>query len=445
MKSYLYTTVFLCIFFYSCSNRDSNDVIPGTVDVTNLENVDEIKFDDINKQPVGLYSDFFSDVRYVALQKTDDAIVGNIDKLMVTNNEDLLIFDYKNKSVLLFDSIGTYKNRIGVRGHSTNEYIEPLDVVYDDKQNQVIIYDNAKRCLMYYDMYGNYLNSIKLNEFIDCFEVLDDLHLVLYYGYKESGKNDINYNYRIIDKKGNTIKEYAPFDKTMGRITMFPYPFHKNNGKLFCHIATTPVVNEITLEEMKPIYLIDFGKYQLPNDYYIHGDKIYWDKVISLAPDKASARRLFQTDKYIFMNFECRENTPDVCSKLMITTPEHLSQPQYYSMLINDLHLKQITNSIDLLYVSKGKVYFECDPTSIFTFSKCPSNTDVSKEIAKTYRDIAKSIGIAGQSILYNNIAEVLERPTTSIIFTNKEKELLDSLSKCVNPIIQICSLKKQK
>lgn len=432
---------YLCavLFLSACSMKDGG-TIPGTVDVTSLDGVSEIVFKEMDAYPAGLYSDVFSDVGYVALESTGNSVVGDIEKMAVTSNRDLVIFDYNNKSILLFDSIGKFKNRIGVFGHAQNEYIQPLDMVYDEHHNNVIVYDNAKKKLMYYDLTGNYLRSISLNEYISSFEVLDESHLVLYSGYRGESNTDINYNYKIIDTKGNVVREFAPYDDSMSQITMMPYAFHKNNGKLFCHIEGTPVVNEISLKEMKPICLINFGEYQLPNSYYMNGPKTYSEKVTNLEPNKARTDRFFQTDGFIVMTFVCRGDDPYMCKKMMITPKTQLSQPNYYMSLFNDLYGKQSSSS--LVEVSNGKAYFVCNAASINTLARYPSNTNVAAVVAKEYKKDTKQL-IAGVQSVYHNVAEVLERPTTSVIITNKEKELADSLSKSKNPIIQICTFKK--
>ena len=422
----------------ACENN--NGIIPGTADVSNLDNIKKIEFKDVDTYPIGLYSDVFSEVHYVALESTESSIIGEIEKIAVTNNNDLLVFDYKNKSVLLFDSIGKFKNRIGIIGHAKNEFIEPLDMVYDEYNNKVIVYDNAKKSLIYYALDGKFNKSILLKEHIESFEVLDESHLVLYNGYKGMMDRDVNYNYEIIDTKGHVKKKFAPYDKTMMAISMTPYPFHKYEKKLYCHIEKTPIVNKITLDKMEPVFLIDFGTYQLSDRYFINGPETYNKKVVSLETNKAATGKFFQTGGYILMTFATRGNTPMAFGKIMITPREKLSQPIFYGALFNDLYGKQ--SSSNLLYASYGKVYYALNSESFNSLREFPSNTDVAQIIAGKYRNNAKKVTGEEQSI-YNTIADVLESTSNPIVINNKEKDLIDSLSKSKNPVIQICTLKK--
>lgn len=424
----------------ACNVKDNNGIIPGTADISNLDNIEKIEFMDVNTYPIGLYSDVFSEVHYVALESTEGSVIGEIEKMAVTNNNDFLVFDYKNKSVLLFDSIGRFKNRIGVIGHAKNEYIEPLDMVYDEYNNKVIVYDNAKKSLIYYTLDGKYNKSILLKEHIENFEVLDESHLVLYNGYKGMMDRDVNYNYEIIDTKGHVMKRFAPYDKIMRSIAMTPYPFHKYDKKLYCHIEKTPIVNKITLDRMEPIFMIDFGNYQLPNRYFINGPETYNEKVLSLEMNKAATGKFFQTGGYIIMTFASRGNTSMAYGKIMITPRAKLSQPIFYGALFNDLYGKQ--SSSNLLYASNGKAYYTINSASINSLRGFPSDTDVSKIIAGKYRRNTKDVTEEEQSI-YKTIADVLENQSNPVVINNKEKDLIDSLSKSKNPIIQICTLKK--
>ena len=427
------------LLLISCTQKEDNGCIPGTTDMAFGDNVCKIDLTHTNDYPVGVFSDLFSDVHYVPLEQTDSSMISNVDKIMVTNNDDLLILDYNTKSVILFDSIGNYKNHIGLFGHAKSEFLEPLDIVYDEFHDNVIIYDNAKQSLMYYDMGGMFIKEIGLNFFIESFEVIDSSHLVVYCGFDGLENKEINYNYKVIDTQGNTIKEFAPFDKTMENVRMYRFPFHKKNGHLFSHIETTPFISEITLDEMKLKFFIDFGKYQIPNDCYTQGQNIYKQKVLEMEPYKAYSKRMFQSDKYILMSFKQREGTTNVYEKLMITSSTNLSQPHYYYNMVNDLYGKQST--LDLRLVAKNKAYFLYDPIDIRTFAEFPNNIDVSTELAKQYREVASYMENE-HKLPYNNIAKILEQSNTSIVITDKEKELLKRLSQSNNPIVQICTFK---
>lgn len=431
----------LILFLSACSMKDS-EMIPGTVDVENLDDITEIVVNKLSEHSIGLYSDVFSDVRYVALESKKESLVGNIDKIAVTQNNDLLVLDSHNKSILLFDSIGNFKNRIGNFGHGKNEYISPIDFAYDEHNDNVIVYDVRRNKLMYYDIVGNYKKSISLKSTFYNFEVLDDSHLVLFSNYHPSLNKEINYNYTVIDSLGNVVKEFAPFDKKMEGLLMQMFPFHKYNNKVYCHIDCTPIVNEISLNKMQPLYLVDFGDYQNPNSYYLDGFETYSNKITSLEPHKAVSEKFYQTDDYILMTFRRKDNGPYMSIEFVIMPKKYPYEQKIYYSLYNDMYGKRIYSSLfEILDVKNDKVYFLCDFDEAIKYA---CNTDISNEVAKLYKKTAKDESIEDEiRKIHNNFASELENHKKNIFYTKEDDVLIDSLSKSQNPVIQICTLKK--
>ena len=167
----------------------------------NYEIVERIDLRDVQQYKSMLLSELFSTVKYIPLEMTNRSVIGEIEKMEVTENGDLLVFDRHSHSVLKFAGDGKFLNTIGQMGHAENEYVEPLDMVYDEKNHQVIVYDNAKKSLKYYTENGEYLESVTLPWYINSFEILDSGKFLLYMKYEEFSSSDsIGYNYVVIDK-----------------------------------------------------------------------------------------------------------------------------------------------------------------------------------------------------------------------------------------------------
>lgn len=425
----------------SCNKQDKIDTIPGVADPFNNGSMSTIQISNIPEKSAGLYSDIYSDVRYIALESGPNSMIGEVNKIQVTKNNDLLIFDKKAKLVLLFDSNGKFKSKIGDAGHAENEYLEPLDITYDEFRDNVIIYDNAKKILSYYDMDGKYLHKIHLNGYIENFEILDKEHIVLYKNFGEISENKEVPNYVIINTKGKTVKEFAFYDKRMNGIMILPDVFYKKRNKLYCHIPTTPIVNEVTLNSLIPIYNINFSNYQVPNEWYTQGNKTYTDKVVSLSPNKAVSEHFFQTDNHTLMTFVyCNKNNFSR-KYLMVANNNAPTNSLCYSLLINDMYGKQSSN--DLKYAYKNKAYFIINPSYIQSLDGWESNKDISKLMAKTDHDILDKLPDGQPSKQdFLNMIEIKERKTTKIVISDEEKELIKRLKKSGNPIIQVCALK---
>lgn len=434
----------IALSFNACTQNGNNDIIPGTADVASLAGVKTIKIENFENEMHCKYSDLYSDVRYVPLEYTQNSMVGNVHEMLITKNNDIVILDYYAKAIFLFDSEGKYKNRIGDAGHAENEYIEPLNMVYDEYRDNVIVYDNAKKVLAYYDMDGTYLHRIQLKDYIGSFEVLDKDHLVLFYNYKGEflKEDEINYNYKIIDNEGKVVKEFAPYDKITGELNMSSDVFYKNKGELYCHIQNTPIVNKITLDSMTPVYNIDFGDYQMPNEWYMQGERVFLDKVESLPPNRVVTEEIYQTDSTTFISFSYRPDEDGSCWKYMaIIQGNKTDSFRCFINMFNDMYGKQYTG--DVKHVENGMVYYVLDPTFLNPLSKWPTNVNISKMMAEESKKALMNahLGSHDEKII-NNTIKIKESKTTSIVITEEEKEFVENLSKTSNPIIQICKIK---
>lgn len=426
---------------FSCS-QDKVSIIPGIADVIDANRINKVQIDEIPSKSAGLYSDIYSGVRYIVLEGGNSSAIGNVDKIRLTKNDDLIVFDSEARLVLLFDSVGNFKNKIGNVGRAENEYIEPLDIAYDEFTNDIVVYDNAKKVLSYYDTKGTFQHNIRLDDYIGSFEILDENHIALFKNYNVASNKEEHPNYVIIDKKGKTVKEFAFFDKRMDGISMYSDVFYKKSNRLYCHIPTTPIVNEVTLKSLIPIYDINFGNYQAPNEWYINGAKTYNEKVILHSKTNTAISQLFfQTETHMLLTFRFTDENGFNQLYLMITDNEDTKQSVCYSQLLNDLYGKQ--SLIDLKYVDKNRMYFVLYPSEIQTLNQWNCGTDISNLMADMERKVLKQLPTGSPLKTYfENRVELEESETTKIIISEEEKSFVNNLTRHTNPIIQVCTLK---
>ena len=167
---FLYISSF-CLLFYvmaSCSNKQvtfyhSEDEI--------LEGCTVINISDIKDSSVIACSDIFSEVEYIPLEDTFNSTVGMIEKLAVTPDGDMIVFDRRNGIIVRYNRDGHYMNKIGERGHQKNEYVRPIDIAYDPYNKQVIVWDNVRKALLYYDIKGNLVNKKESEQWHGTLEV----------------------------------------------------------------------------------------------------------------------------------------------------------------------------------------------------------------------------------------------------------------------------------
>ena len=117
MKSFIITLAFL-LLTVSCEKKK---------EVLDYEVPEDIKvrtysISQINEENSLLYSDLYSNVDYIQLETTEQSLVGEVSKLEMTDDGDLIVLDRTRGSVLRFDGRGRYMCHIGRRGNGNGEY-----------------------------------------------------------------------------------------------------------------------------------------------------------------------------------------------------------------------------------------------------------------------------------------------------------------------------------
>lgn len=96
-------------------------------------------------------------VRFVKLSTSDKCILSDIKKIEM-DSVDIFIEDFKER-VYRFDLNGRFRNVIGTKGGSQNEYISLFDFYLDRANKLVCMMDLSKGKLLRYDYNGNFLSS----------------------------------------------------------------------------------------------------------------------------------------------------------------------------------------------------------------------------------------------------------------------------------------------
>ncbi len=214
------------------------------------------------------YSDLFKDVEYVTLDDKDDALVGCIDKMIITHQGDYIFFDSRSKSIKRFDSNGKFLNSIGQVGHASNEFITPFDVQYDNKTQQLFVLDFFNRKIKIYTIEGIFKKNLNIDFPVSSFGLVDENHIVInsnFYDVPKSG--DIAYNLKVCDYEGNILKQYDPYtsvrhDLQYGLVDQNMFTIQ--GEKLYCQEMYSSLIFTFDGKELVPLYNLDFGEKQIP-------------------------------------------------------------------------------------------------------------------------------------------------------------------------------------
>ena len=139
--------LWLCLFtLFGCErvNKDAN-AFKYNIPIENI------------KETVG-YEDLIDTLTYIALEKNENAIIGDIKDLIVANNK---IYVSDNNGVYVFDINGKHLYSINRKGHSKSEFTFINSINISD--NILFLYDNSQNKLLCFDAQdGKFINSIVL-------------------------------------------------------------------------------------------------------------------------------------------------------------------------------------------------------------------------------------------------------------------------------------------
>lgn len=106
---------------------------------------------------------YFKSFHRVQLESDTNTLVGNIDKVILSKDR-IYIMDAKStKAIFIFDKFGKFVNKITRKGQGPDEYIELLNMFYDEYENTINIISYSgiagRFKIMSFDKEGNILKK----------------------------------------------------------------------------------------------------------------------------------------------------------------------------------------------------------------------------------------------------------------------------------------------
>jgi len=163
-------------------------------------------------------SQFLSYHSFVVLESTDESVIGEINKIQLSDNY-ILVLDKTQGTLFIFDSKGTYINKIARKGRGHGEYIYADDFYHDAQTDHIYMYDGSSGKALVYDIQGNLITSISLSVGRNIIKVTDKGDWLIYKGNRVADlSKDNNFNNLLIyDSAWNKMKEFLPINKYLLR------------------------------------------------------------------------------------------------------------------------------------------------------------------------------------------------------------------------------------
>jgi len=118
----------------------------------------------------------FEEVNYAPLETTKESMIGEVNKLVVTDNRFYILDKILAKTLFVFDKTGSFIFKLKVTGKGPGEVLEIMDFcIYE---NQLLLLDYRK--VLFFDLDGNFIREKKIDFAPENISVLNDQNVFLF-------------------------------------------------------------------------------------------------------------------------------------------------------------------------------------------------------------------------------------------------------------------------
>jgi hypothetical protein len=285
----------LLLIIFSCSREDKSDI-------TTIIDIES----NVNNWKVANLSSFVESIRYVPLETTENIILRGLGFQKISDD---LILIRDSENCLLYDSKGTFINKIGNKGRGPGEYSVISDMgIGSCRKPKIYISQNVD--ILEYNIDGNYIGKYKNSLLVnDTSAVLrwEIIHDSLFFGHVNNNTGKVELKAVIKDKHGNILHSFKNYDRLDGRpsalekeVSIYKFKeliYYKelNNDTLFYLNDNNELVAE---------YVFKLGEFKVPNSERIkrpHGPVFFNYLFVWYA---------FQTESYLFINCQFGNRFP---------------------------------------------------------------------------------------------------------------------------------------
>jgi hypothetical protein len=241
---------FLSIFYFiSCTNKENKEeyIDSSLIKISTENTLSDFNIDEI--------ADFQS---IIPLETTNDNLIGEMTKVILKDSL-IVIFDFKMNNVLVFDTEGQFKYKIGSKGNGPKEYVKIYDIYLDKKTDWVYLTDELTKHIQIYNIKGDFISSLSTEYSLISFFPSNEE----YWGVIHHQDNEKN-NLILMNEKLKTTKKY--FSNKM-RLPLIPTNYFIENEKdeVFFHYPYNKTIYMINEQDIKPYLTLDFGKISTEN------------------------------------------------------------------------------------------------------------------------------------------------------------------------------------
>lgn len=153
-------TMFVSLFLSACQSSEQN-VSVAQYDGGEVLSLDEKNVDDVRKVKL---SELVDDFRIIRFENVDDAF---FKSSWMYFSDNYILVRQNNAPLKLFNQVGKFLTNIGDFGQGPGEYKSVYDVLIDEKNECVYMVPLVGNSIYKYNLSGNFLGKIELEEKIN--------------------------------------------------------------------------------------------------------------------------------------------------------------------------------------------------------------------------------------------------------------------------------------
>ena len=384
MKYFLFTTVFVLLFFSGCKKKITQIEI-------DTHNVIHVAIETKPKGILQLYT-IADSVQFIKLDNSDDALIGTVSYAHFFDDL-MFIHDRKGHSVLVYDKMGKFKYKIFRRGNGPGEYRYASHLMVDDNRRQLILYDAGQRKMIFYNFRGEYIKEINNFNNGQIFRDVINLPNGHFLCYRYDFEADSYHGLWETDSLGNYVKHFLNPE--------IEYPYTGGEDPLFLYKLSDNKVGLMSVE----------------NDIY-HYENDTLKKFIT-----------YKLDGVNILNFPKQNKSLEKFSNILATYEKNNYVLTEW-LDSKNRHFVSLFSSIDKTVTSFGAIDYEFGINGIMGHSVHSNLTNI----------LLLTIPAGTLSLLLNdnNVSEDIKSQITTLTSNMSDEEIGD-----MNPVLEIVYLKQ--
>ena len=237
-------------------------------------------------------------VELVRLELTDKSMLSRITGVLEYDDK-YIVSSSSGQSICVFDKQGKFLYNIGSVGRANNEYLIIGRIMLDEKQEQLIVYDELGGKLLYYTISGEFAKVAHLRDDIKAsFNEIINLPNgnFLIYRFTHTSKNSTSLNtLREITPSGEVVATHWQDDTVQPNVGGSDMEYAPN-GKVA--IASKEVIGQLEFGDKVDTVVMYDVQGPTAKTYAGTGDKEFVDNWINGKTFNAQVRTAY-TDRYI--------------------------------------------------------------------------------------------------------------------------------------------------